>query len=113
MKPDISSINYRPCIIDEQEALFHMWSKKDKIFLEFNTMVHSSAMDKIKRIFNDDNIIPKCTTTRKVSNILGIVEFRDGTVKEVDPEKIRFLDSTCIFGQYCFDYSRSEGKEDK
>ena len=39
---------------------------------------------------------------------LGIVEYEDGSMDEISPRKIRFLDSKGLFAQYQFENSNGE-----
>ena len=68
----IKSAEYRPCLVNGEDALFHKWATKDEA------------------IFHFDDV-------EKISMNCGIVEYRDGTIKEVRPESIQFLDSEELF----------------
>lgn len=63
----------RPCYIEGKRAIFHRWSER------------AAAINESPMIGGHPGGFIKWTA--------GIVEFEDGTVKEVDPEKIRFADS--------------------
>lgn len=68
----------RPCYVDGVKALFHRWGQHSRV-VEPSPMVGGA---------------PGGT----VSYILGVVEFEDGRVKPVFPEKIRFVDN--MFDEY-------------
>jgi hypothetical protein len=59
------TIDYRPCIVEEHKALFHMWSQR---------------------------CTPVGGTLQYT---IGIVEYEDGTVHECYPNVIRFCDNKC------------------
>lgn len=64
----------RPCIVnknnEEKKALFHMWEAK------------SVAAD----------LYIGGRPDGQISMVLGLVEYEDGTVDEVEPRQIRFVD---------------------
>ena len=68
----------RPCYVDGVKALFHNWGRHSRV-VEPSPMVGGA---------------PGGT----VSYILGIVEFEDGQIKQVFPEKIKFVDK--MFDEY-------------
>lgn len=68
----------RPCYVDGVKALFHSWGQHSRV-VEPSPMVGGA---------------PGGT----VSYILGIVEFEDGQIKQVFPEKIKFVDK--MFDEY-------------
>lgn len=84
--------NYRPCTVNGKHAIFHKWSKKEQVYLQFNSFVHKETIDEIMKNFNEHHFYPNIASTRKVVNTLAIVEYDDGTVAEVEPSTIRFLD---------------------
>lgn len=68
----------RPCIVEGKSCVFHGW------FQYGGVGVHSGS----------GKIIDG-----KVNYLSGLVEFEDGRIKRVDPEKIQFVDSTNFFNQ--------------
>lgn len=68
----------RPCYVDGTKALFHGWGQNKRV-VEPSPMIGGG---------------PGGT----VAYTLGIVEFSDGTVKQVFPERIKFIDN--IFDEY-------------
>ena len=71
----------RPCYVDEAKALFHGWGLNKRV-VEPPPMIGGG---------------PRGT----VAYTIGIVEFSDGTVKQVFPGKIKFADH--LFDEYCWE----------
>lgn len=70
---NIRTAEYRRCEVDGQTALFHRWN-------EYSRPVEPSPMI-------------GGAPGGQVSYTLGLIEREDGTVDEVVPQKIRFLDT--------------------
>lgn len=77
----ITMSEYRPCIVGGKKALFHKWNEYAEIQAP-GFAIGSSPGGQLKSTF-------------------GMVEFEDGTVGEVNPCKIRFIDRK--IKDYCFD----------
>jgi len=75
------SIEYRPCYVDGKKALFHKWNDIAVVQAP-GFAVGSSPGGQLKETF-------------------GLVEFEDGTVREVSPHKIKFADRK--IKEYYFD----------
>jgi len=76
----------RPCYVDGVKALFHRWG-------QHSTVVAPSHLQ---------GGAPGGT----VSYILGVVEFEDGRIAQVFPEKIKFEDHT--FDEYYWGEEQSK-----
>lgn len=70
----------RPCYVDGEKALFHGWVQNKRV-VEPSPMIGGGQGE-------------------TVAYTLGIVEFSDGTVKQVFQERIKFADN--IFDEYCW-----------
>lgn len=84
----------RPCYVDGKKALFHKWIDKSDVIIKFN--VHGCATKTYKRtleLFKKDKTLPPEVETGKIQNTYGIVEYEDGTIKEVKPQQIKFDDN--------------------
>ena len=62
---------YRPCLVAGRKALFHRWAPKAELRM-------ASALG---------------APGWQLCQLFGIVEYEDGQVSEVYPDKIRFLDN--------------------
>lgn len=74
-------IRFRPCLINEKhKGLFHKW-------------VHISEI-------RSPSLLKGGPPGGVVCGDLALVECEDGTVCQVHPDKIRFLDSEGLFREY-------------
>lgn len=71
---------YRPCIVGGKKALFHRWTDKAQVVGESALRGGHSA--------------------GQLWVVVGIVEYEDGTIREVYPYEIRFVDHK--LQEYCF-----------
>lgn len=92
IKPEL-----RPCRVDGEDALFHKWIIKEKVVLVFKSMIPYGTKETFVKKFDETGVIPNGCEFEKVSSNLAIVEFRDGSVEEVEPTDITFLDGDRIF----------------
>lgn len=77
----IKTSEYRPCIVNGKKALFHKWNEFAKV-VEASPLIGGSPAGQIKYT-------------------LGMVEYEDGTVEEVLPRHIKFLDHN-LFNEIAF-----------
>lgn len=97
-KNQITNGNYRPCLVDGKKALFHQWIKKGMLLIESNrfkdkTEFYNVCMDSLSS-WDPHDKVTTYTETR------ALVEFEDGTVNEVDPCLVKFVDSEELFEEY-------------
>ncbi len=95
----VSSVEYRQCVVDEKRALFHRWVEKDQIILLTGCILRRERAEAIRQQFEKDFIVPSGMTIEKAQYVLGIIEFEDGTIREVIPANIKFLDSDSLFSK--------------
>ena len=94
----IESAEYRPCLIyGEREALFHRWVNDDSIIVKLNAPFQYDMREKLVRDVMKTNIYPHYADPVVVKRVIGLIEYRDGTIDVVEPKDIRFLDSNCEF----------------
>lgn len=93
---------YRPCLVCDKEytikgkkvkgkvvkALFHCWVHKSEVVPPSLMMGgHSGGI---------------------VSGVLGLVEYEDGTINQVYPSRIKFLDTHGLMSEVCFEEEKGE-----
>lgn len=83
---------YRPCLAEGNRAIFHKWIDYEETFLKLDCTITSTRFENIKDLY-DLNVIPNNCNLIKVNTIAALVELEDGTMKKVDVESIRFIDS--------------------
>lgn len=82
----------RLCEVDGQPAFFHRWVQDDRIILQFNSLIRENEAEaKAKRSFETGLFGPD-QETRVATQTLALVEMLDGSVKKVEPGKVRFCD---------------------
>lgn len=67
-----SNSEYRPCIVHGKKAVFHRWHEFCNV-VEASPLIGGAPAGQIKYT-------------------LGTVEFEDGTIAEVNPREIKFVD---------------------
>jgi hypothetical protein len=83
---------YRPCLAEGNRAIFHKWIDYEETFLKLDCTITSTRFENIKDLY-DQNILPNNCNLIKVNTTAALVELEDGTMKKVDIESIRFVDS--------------------
>lgn len=64
-------MNLRPCEVDGEKATFHCWE-------QYSTIVEPS-------------LLKGGHPGGQISQVFGIVEFKDGSIERVPPYKIKFI----------------------
>lgn len=93
-------LDLRPCYVDTKKALFHRWISKETPIIKINAMLTEKALSRIASKVKD-GIIPPGGDIVIQKTVLGIVEYEDGTVAEVEPTSIIFADD--MFDKYAFE----------
>lgn len=94
----VKSSEYRLCEVNGKKALFHRWVESDSIFFNIKSFCSKEDLQFIMRNFKDHNVIFEGRAgIEKVKSFYGLVEYEDGTLEKVDPENIKFNDSSCKF----------------
>lgn len=89
----IARADNREIITNTRKALFHKWAEKEQVILKANAFLGSKEIERILDEYKKSGYISYGMETEKVKETVAIVEYEDGTVGEVLPENIRFLDS--------------------
>jgi hypothetical protein len=82
----------RPCEVDGKPAFFHRWCDEDRALLQFKALVRREDAEELRTLFDDRGICPPSAHIETVRYTFALVEFQDGSVKKVDPERVRFMD---------------------
>lgn len=107
---EVAKAIYRPCKVDGKRALFHRWIEEDSVIFKFDISIYSVALQEILQDIREKQYCPRGVTVEKVKNNFALVEYEDGTVAKVAPEKVVFLDDEVrtFFSQ---NYTIDKGKE--
>lgn len=83
----------RVCEADGRPAIFHRWIEEDEAVLEFNGCMMRRD-DTIARVqdFKEHRFISPGCTAKVLRVTLAMVEYEDGSVGKVEPEKLKFTD---------------------
>lgn len=95
----------RPCTCNFKKALFHMWAEKEIPILQITNMrLKAKALSRLERKMESGQIPPSTGGDNivYVKTVVGIVEFEDGSVAEVEPQTIIFNDTAAIMNEYDF-----------
>lgn len=82
----------RPCMADGKAAVFHRWVDRDTSLLHINVFTRMDEREIIHRQFKQTGVVPNCCSADVVRAVFALVEYPDGSVGEVKPEFIQFLD---------------------
>jgi hypothetical protein len=94
----IETAKYRPCLVyGYREALFHRWVEADSISIKFNIPISYDGRKTLAKEIIETNIYPHYADPVVVKRIVGLIEYRDGTIDMVEPKDVRFLDSDYEF----------------
>lgn len=88
----IKEIEYRHCTVDGKKALFHMWAETENVLLKVNALLPTNTIRALKKEYETNGYITNGFDTEKIKSIQAIVEYEDGTVDMVAPNKIVFCD---------------------
>jgi hypothetical protein len=91
-EPKVELASFRPCEVDGKPAFFHRWVEEEKALLKINAFTSPQELDILVRRFRSDSVLPMGTSTEIVRNTFALVEYADGTVGRVEPEKVKFRD---------------------
>ncbi len=82
----------RVCEVNGKPARFHRWVEEDKAMLKINCFARTDEQDRLVRRFREAAVIPAGTSVETARQTFALVEYEDGTVAKVEPEKVKFTD---------------------
>lgn len=107
-KPKVQTADLRPCYVGDKKALFYRWVETDIAVFpatnnEFDKLTEIENREKITSVFAEvGGFISKNIHYEKMHKIIALVEYESGKVAEVEPSRIRFIDTAAIMEQYDF-----------
>jgi hypothetical protein len=88
----MDELRARPCEIDGRPALFHRWIEEDDERLWVPTYLSQIQVDQIIGAYKTSRIIPGNCELTVVHHTFALVEYRNGTIAKVEPERVKFTD---------------------
>lgn len=73
----MSDFSYRTCEVNGEEAIFHCWEQWSEII--------------------KPSLLKGGHCGGQLSQVFGIVEFKDGTVRRIQPHEIKFIPYETLF----------------
>ena len=88
----MENLQNRPCTVDGRPALFHRWIEEERVLLKVNAFTTPEDQQRLLYKFREMSLVaPECST-EVLHSVLALVEYRDGTVAKVKPERVRFVE---------------------
>ena len=82
---------HRICEVEGRRGVFFGFYEENKEILSISGFVKLTEVRRMKEIYDQDNaVLPGCDL-KIISAPIALVEFEDGTIQKVDPERIRFF----------------------
>ena len=82
----------RPCLVDDKPAVFHRWVDVDQGILEVGVLMRETELRHTMEVFRDCGYAPAGCSAKVLRSTLALVEYPDGSVGQVKPELVQFLD---------------------
>ena len=89
---DIVYEGYRTCEVNGRKAIFHRWIDIDSYLLKLDMVMKPDHIKKLVDKFEETHIVPAGTHTEKIHEVVGLVEYKDGSMDKVEPKTIIFND---------------------
>lgn len=87
----MAKLQARPCAVDGVPALFHRWIEEDSVLLNIDRMCTPEDRLRLSHEYLRDRVLPAGCTSAVLHHTFALVEYRDGTVHKVNPERVRFV----------------------
>lgn len=78
------------CLYDGHEALFHRWADVDNYAICVKTFMRQEDIFSLRYHLEETGVLPNTADLKIVHTVKAIIEFPDGSVAMVDPQKIKF-----------------------
>ena len=91
------STSLRPCLVNNDKALFHGWIRKQKILFKTEMIIKTEnrvkMVEEMLQRFKEENVISQPFTPMIIENNMALVELENGDMITAEPECIIFLDT--------------------
>ena len=82
----------RPCSVNGRKAWFHCWIQIEHPYFISTAFCSREEIKKMSCRIEDMTIIPSSFKVEKITKVVALVEYDNGTVVKVNPEEITFED---------------------
>lgn len=87
-----AEMGLRACRVNGELCAFHHFGQRDTCYLQFNCLVTEEHREEILKVFRACYYAPPGCDIKVAKDVFALVEFPDGSIKEVEPEQVHFLD---------------------
>lgn len=95
-QPHTAKHGNRPCIVKGNKGWFHGWFYKENLIIKFPYVIKSEERrERINQLLEDykkRGYLSGELDGQPVVNVMALVEYEDGTIHEVCPTDIKFVD---------------------
>ncbi len=82
----------RICEVDGKICRFHCWVEEDKVFMKTDVLVRHEEQMRLRYTIFEEDTIPLGCSAEVVRRAYALVEFPDGSVGKVLPERVHFIE---------------------
>lgn len=82
----------RPCSVNGRKAWFHCWIQTEHPYFISTAFCSREEIKEMSCRIEDITIIPSSFEVEKITKVVALVEYDNGTVAKVNPEEITFED---------------------
>lgn len=82
----------RPCEVDGELCAFHALGQRETCYLQINFLVTEAQKVRLLEDFRTCYYAPPGCDIKVAKEVFALVEFADGRIKEVAPDRVRLLD---------------------
>ena len=82
----------RPCEVDGSKAWYHGLVNADRTVVRMDTLTSAERLAELERAIYYKRVFPSECRMHVERRTYAMVEYLDGSVSKVDPEKVHFTD---------------------
>ncbi len=82
----------RTCEVDGSKAFFHRWVQQENVILVAEHFMRQEDLQRTGDLCLKSGIIPKGFKPQTVQHTYALIEYINGEVEKVNPERVRFTD---------------------
>ena len=103
-----STSEYRQCLVDGRKALFHRYIDNHRYIYKFNIHMKPKDMEECLKVHQEKGYLPDFMDIHEGTLTVALVEYEDGTMDEVNPKNLVFLDRHEYFTDYSWEAKHNE-----